>query len=75
MEQAGLIARKRDADDERRVPIGLTHKGRNLRAEAKKVPAMLATGFAIDKEQIVDLRDRVRALVVALDGSGRSTAE
>lgn len=75
MEQGGLIKRTRDAEDERRVLVGLTSKGRNLRVPAKKIPTMLTTGLAIDKEQIVDLRERVRTLVAALDGSGRSASE
>jgi len=39
LEGAGLLARQRDAQDERRVRIALTDTGRALRAEAEKIPA------------------------------------
>lgn len=75
MEQAGIIRRARDAEDERRVLIELTPKGRHLRAAAEKVPATLAAGLAIEEKDIVDLRNRVRALIAALRGQSRSAGE
>lgn len=66
MELAGLISRTRDAEDERRVLIGLTGKGRSLRSDAEKVPAMLSAGLAIDEAAIAALRGQVRELVAAL---------
>ena len=66
MELAGLISRTRDASDERRVLIGLTAKGRTLRAEAEKVPEILSSGLAIDEAAIAELRDQVRSLVAVL---------
>src|SRR3546814_5008115 len=38
MERAGLVSRTRDPQDERRVLIGLTSKGRALREQALDVP-------------------------------------
>jgi DNA-binding MarR family transcriptional regulator len=69
MEQAGLVSRTRDPDDERRVLIDATAKGRALRADAVKVPAMLSAGLDIDENAIVELRAQVRGLVAALQGS------
>jgi DNA-binding MarR family transcriptional regulator len=69
MEQAGLISRTRDAEDERRVLIGLTSKGIDLRSDAVRVPEMLGAGLDIDEASIIELRERVRALVAALRGS------
>jgi len=66
MEVAGLISRTRDAQDERRVLIGLTPKGRALRSEAEKVPAILSSGLVIDEAAIAELRDQVRSLVAVL---------
>lgn len=66
MEVAGLISRTRDPGDERRVLIGLTAKGRVLRAEATKVPAILSSGLAIDEAAIAELRDQARSLVAVL---------
>lgn len=69
MEQAGLISRTRDAKDERRVLIGLTPKGGDLRSAAARVPEMLGAGLDIDTASVVELRERVRALIAALQGS------
>lgn len=69
METAGLISRTRDADDERRVLIDVTAKGRALRADAVRVPARLAEGLDIDATSVAVLRDQVRALVAALHES------
>jgi len=69
MEQAGLISRTRDAKDERRVLIGLTPEGGDLRSAAARVPEMLGAGLDIDTASVVELRERVRALIAALQGS------
>lgn len=69
METAGLISRTRDAEDERRVLIDLTDKGRDLRSEAEKVPGTLTAGLGIDEQSATRLRDQVRGLVEALHGS------
>src|SRR5665647_76946 len=41
LEAAGLIARTRDVEDERRVHITLTAAGRKLKARAAKIPACI----------------------------------
>ncbi|PKB14636.1 DNA-binding MarR family transcriptional regulator [Novosphingobium kunmingense] len=64
MEAAGLVTRTRDPQDERRVLVGLTDKGRLLRSEAVRVPEILSGGQHPDG--IEDLRESVRALVAAL---------
>lgn len=64
MEAAGLIARRRDPADERRVLVTLTEEGQVRRTEALHVPATLGQGY--DPEAIEDLRERVAALVAIL---------
>jgi len=66
MELAGLISRTRDAEDERRVLIDLTAKGRALRTQAETVPAILSAALAIDEAAVAELRDQVRGLVAVL---------
>jgi DNA-binding MarR family transcriptional regulator len=64
MEAAGLIARRRDPADERRVLVTLTANGRDLRAKALHVPATLGQGY--DPAGVDELRERVSALVAIL---------
>ena len=64
MEAAGHVTRSRDPDDERRVVIGLTEKGRALREEAMHVPETIARGRTPD--DIEELGNSVRKLVAML---------
>lgn len=74
MSDAGLITRRRDATDERRVLIELTPAGRALRAQASQVPATLATGLDLSPEALDTLRETVQTLLVVLaDQATRST--
>jgi DNA-binding MarR family transcriptional regulator len=68
MEAAGLVTRLRDSQDERRVMIGLTPQGKDLRGQALHVPATIAGGRS--PEGIDALRDSVRKLVAMLASSG-----
>ena len=70
MEQAGLVSRTRDAEDERRVLIGLTERGRALRADALHVPATIAGGRS--PEGLDELREGVRRLVAMLAAPGET---
>lgn len=64
MEQAGLVTRTRDPDDERRVLIDLTSAGKAMKARASHVPTTLAAGRSI--EDLDALRDQVNELVRTL---------
>jgi DNA-binding MarR family transcriptional regulator len=66
LEAAGLIARIRAVEDERRVHITLTAAGRRLRTKAEKVPACIlgATGCSLAElsqltRQVQQLRDQL----------------
>lgn len=63
MESAQLINRQRDAEDERRVVINLTPKGKLLQREAVRVPLTLGQQLRIDEEEIENLREAVKNLV------------
>lgn len=65
MEKAGLIERRRDPEDERRVMASLTEHGRALREKAEMVPEALAEkiGLTDDPEGGVRFRDEAQALV------------
>ena len=68
VEAAGLVSRTRDAEDERRVLIGLTERGRALRADALHVPETIAGGRS--PEGLDELREGVRRLVAMLAAPG-----
>ena len=61
METSGLINRSRDPNDERRVLISLKDKGRDLSAEAEKIPEELTKNIEFDN--LNQLRDELKALV------------
>jgi len=69
METAGLVSRKRDPLDERRVLIDLTDAGRALRASARHVPETLAAGLDLQPGDLDLLRDQVRMLIDILKSS------
>lgn len=61
METSGLINRSHDPNDERRVLISLKDKGRDLSAEAEKIPKELTKNIEFDN--LNQLRDELKVLV------------
>lgn len=57
LEVAGLVARHRSADDERRVRITLTDAGRALQERAGDVPHRVAAATGLTLDELVALRD------------------
>jgi MarR family transcriptional regulator, organic hydroperoxide resistance regulator len=71
MEQHGLVARKRDGEDERVVRIHLSAAGKKLRERARKVPLQIAcsAGFDVaDPSELARLQG-LREQLVALSKS------
>lgn len=66
METNGLIRRRRDPDDERRVVVDLTEKGAALRHQAEAVPPAMAGRIAISLEEADTLCERVKQLADAI---------
>ncbi|MFZ2172817.1 MAG: MarR family transcriptional regulator [Rhodococcus sp. (in: high G+C Gram-positive bacteria)] len=66
LESLGLVERRRESADERRVTVHLTERGAALRERAVDIPARLAlkTGLAVD--ELVDLRDTLTRLTESL---------
>lgn len=72
MEKAGLLQRRRDADDERQVRIMLTDQGRALKEQAQSIPhdMLCATGQSGEdvlalKAELTLIRDRLNAAAEA----------
>ncbi|SEQ35635.1 MarR family winged helix-turn-helix transcriptional regulator [Thalassovita taeanensis] len=72
MEQAGLVQRQRDAEDERRVRVSLTDRGRALEAQAAHVPVCAGQATGLEFEQIEALRQQIADLRKALLARGDS---
>lgn len=59
MEKAGLVTRRRDVADERRVLIDLTDVGAALRLEALCVPGKIQSACRLSDRELAELRDRL----------------
>jgi len=69
MEQAGLVRRTRDKQDERLVRTGLTQAGRDLRARALHVPCAIAEVMGLPVERLLQMRDDLGELRQALEAA------
>jgi DNA-binding MarR family transcriptional regulator len=63
MEKAGLVTRRRDPADERRVVIALTPHGASLRARAEHIPHTLSQSLALPLDDSVRLYELTTSLV------------
>ncbi len=68
LEAAGLIARIRDVEDERRVHISLTAAGRKLKARAQKIPGCILSASQCSIPELVQLTGQIRRLRERLAG-------
>ena len=68
LESAGLIARMRAVEDERRVHIMLTAAGRKLKAKAQKVPGCILSASQCSIPELVQLTTQIRDLRERLAG-------
>ena len=66
LEQLGLVDRRRDSADERRVLVSLTAAGIHMRAKAAGIPGRLFPRYGIDVAEATDLKNRLVALTEAL---------
>ncbi|TBW39791.1 MarR family transcriptional regulator [Siculibacillus lacustris] len=71
LEAAGLVARRRAAEDERVVRVDLTDRGRALAEPAAAIGGRVFGACGFDLPALIDLRDELKALKAGLD---RTTA-
>jgi DNA-binding MarR family transcriptional regulator len=66
MEGQGILQRKRDTKDERKVLIKLTAKGKQMMDQASEIPGKLAEGLntgSMDILEVIELRDKLNRLI------------
>ena len=78
MEQQELLKRERSSEDERRVIISLTKKGRDLREKAREIPDALSCKILegpFDREELVSLKKSLDKLTAFLAEAPAETGE
>jgi MarR family transcriptional regulator, organic hydroperoxide resistance regulator len=70
LEAAGLVARRRDAADERRVLVDVTAAGHALRERAAPIPEALRCRLPLALDEAAELRDALQRLVQTLRAGG-----
>ncbi len=65
LESAGLITRRRKADDERSLDVELTDAGRALRSRAEAVPAQIVKRLGMPVAELEATRDALTRLLAA----------
>lgn len=69
LETASLVTRARQADDERRVLVSLTDRGRALKEESRCLGEALFTRSGMKAEELISLNREVLRLRSALTGN------
>jgi DNA-binding MarR family transcriptional regulator len=72
LEQAALLARRRNPEDERQVHVTLTAKGKAMRARTACLNEALLARSGLTVDQLVALNQQVRALHCAVASSGEA---
>src|SRR5262245_33709438 len=67
---AGLVTRRRRADDERSVEVSLTPAGRELKARADAIPQRIVDAYGLDAEGFAELRATLRRLTESVGAAG-----
>ena len=73
LQGAGLVTRERDINDERRVLVGLTPDGQDLRQAASGVGEALACSLGLEFEDLKTLNGLLRRFTAGVNPSGQSS--
>ena len=66
LEQAGFVARRRNASDERQVHVHLTKKGQDVRLQTRCLKEAMLKKSGMSAEQLIRLNEEVQHLLDAL---------
>jgi DNA-binding MarR family transcriptional regulator len=75
METQGIIERHRSENDERKVIVNLTQKGKLMQIEAAVIPEKLASGLISDTmkiEELIDLKHKLDVIINFLNEKNNS---
>jgi DNA-binding MarR family transcriptional regulator len=75
METQGIIERHRSENDERKVIVNLTQKGKLMQIEAAVIPEKLAAGLISDTmkiEELIDLKHKLDVIINFLNEKNNS---
>lgn len=67
LEQAGLVTRRRDSEDERRVLVAVSAAGRDLQDQVSEVPSRLVGSLGLNAAESRQLRRLLSGLLDRLD--------
>jgi MarR family transcriptional regulator, organic hydroperoxide resistance regulator len=65
LEAGGLLRRERDPKDQRNLALALTDKGRELRAQAEKIPAGIVERLGMPVEELLSLQKALTRVIAA----------
>ncbi|MGY1650255.1 MarR family winged helix-turn-helix transcriptional regulator [Geodermatophilus sp. SYSU D01119] len=65
LEAAGLLRRERDPGDQRTLALTLTDRGRELRAQAERIPAGIVERLGMPLEELTALHDALTRVIAA----------
>lgn len=65
LESIGYIERNRSAVDERALEVTLTQAGRELRAEAEKIPTQIVKRLGLPVSELENLREVLHTIIAA----------
>ncbi len=66
MESQGIISRQRSGNDERKVIVSLTGKGKNMQEKAAEIPEKLAASLVstnMSADELIDLKKKLHRLI------------
>ena len=69
LESLGLVERRRDEADERRVLVSLTDEGQALEDRAVDVPGCVIARMGIDLTTLLTLRDTAKQLSASIEAA------
>jgi MarR family transcriptional regulator, organic hydroperoxide resistance regulator len=72
LEKAGLVSRRRAAEDERVVRVSLTGAGADLEAKARVVPLEIARCLVTDREDHAQTQKLLRMLIERAEGGPKA---